>query len=57
MDCVILYEWVDEHGDVESFIVLDLLSSTDNFFTFPDAIKTIFCGEEAKDLIKDYEEL
>ena len=56
-DCIILHEWVDEHGEVESFIVLDLLSSADNFFSFPGAISTVFCGDEAKDLIKDYEDI
>lgn len=53
---VVLYEWMDERGEVEDFIVLDLLSSVDNFFKFPDAIRTIVIDEEeAKMLRLDYE--
>ena len=56
-DFVTLYEWVDCQGDVEDFIVLDMLCLTNNFFKFPDAIITdVIDKEEATHLRLDYEE-
>ena len=56
-DYVMLYEWVDENGELEDFIVLDMLCSTNGFFDFPDAIVTdVVDKEEAALLRLDYEE-
>ena len=57
MKVVVLFEWVDACGDAEDFIVLDLKSSTKDFFDFPDTNFSIHFKEEAEALVKDYEAL
>ena len=57
MVAVILYEWLDEYGENDGDpLLFDLLSTTDGFFTFPDAIWTMWFNEEAELLMKDFEE-
>ena len=53
---IMLYEWVDENGDVEDFMTIPL---SDNIkirkvFDFPNAHTMICFGEEAKALQLDY---
>jgi hypothetical protein len=55
-DFVTIYEWVDCQGEVEDFIVLDMLCSTNLFFDFPDAIVEDVVDKEEADLLRlDYE--
>jgi len=55
VDIVSLYEWFDEHGETESFIVLPISSNIDDFFEMKGASLSFWDGEEAKALLKDYE--
>jgi hypothetical protein len=54
MTAVILYEWIDENGEVEDFIVLDAFSLESSFFQFPDAVYDFHFGVYAEALLKDY---
>jgi hypothetical protein len=53
---VMLYEWIDENGEVEDFIVIDAFSKEENFFKFPEAISSYHFDEEAVALLRDYKE-
>ena len=57
MMTVVLYEWFDEMGEVEDFIVFDLMSRTMDFFSFPGTKMSMYIDEEAEALLKDYENL
>ena len=55
VDIVSLYEWLDEHGNTESFIALPISSNIDDFFEMKGARLSSWDGETAKALLKDYE--
>ena len=56
MRIVELYEWIDESGDVESFLVIDIMSANAHFFRPIGAhYSGMFYGEDALALLRDYQ--
>jgi hypothetical protein len=53
---VFLYEWIDEHGETESFIVLPISSECNDFFDMKGTKLSVWDGEDAIALLKDYAE-
>ncbi len=53
---VVLYEWVDENGEVEDFILFDLRKGarTHDFFDFSDALMSIHFDDYAEALREDW---
>ena len=56
MTAVILYECVDDNGEVEDFLVIRAPTRESEFFDVPNTISDIHFDEDAEALLKDYDE-
>ena len=52
---VFLYEWIDSNDEIIDFIVLDIRSKCNTAFVMKGARFSVYSGEEAELLLKDYE--